>query len=205
MGETWTDILDFPAGMHISAVSLTVRDAVATRTNEFTFAQEVQVFPGQSMGLRVSFRSHDAETGSRLEAFLLKLRGSAGVFRFGDPFHSLPMGAGRGMPLVVEAVAGSQTLTTRGWQPNHPAQLLPGDYIQLGDRLYRVLDQVASDSTGRAELLVWPNLRETYPAGTTVKTVNPTGLFRLQNPERVFERVAGGERHSTSMDLTEAL
>ncbi|MBK1835003.1 hypothetical protein [Roseibacillus ishigakijimensis] len=205
MPQTWETILDFPEGICIAGVSITAREAVASRLNEFNFRQEVQVFPGQMLAMRVDFKTHESETGSRLEAFLLKLRGGAGVFRFGDPFHSLPMGRARGVPKVVTAIAGAQTFTTSGWQPNHPAQLLAGDYLQLGDRLYRVLDTVASDPSGNATLTVWPNLREDYAAETEVKLFNPTGLWRLASPESVFERQAAGQRHSTGMNLIEAL
>lgn len=205
MPQTWETILDFPAGIKIGGVQITAREAVGSRVSPLNFRQETQVFPGQILSMRVDFLNHDPEDGSRLETFLLKLRGGAGKFRFGDPFHSKPMGRARGVPKVIAAVAGSQTLTTSGWMPNHPAQLLAGDYLQLGERLYRVLDQVGSDAAGNATLTVWPNLRETYAANTPLKLFNPTGLWRLSSPENVFQRTAAGERHSTGMECMEAL
>lgn len=203
--QTWQQIQDFPAGIKILGVQITAREAVGSRTSPLNFRQEIQVFPGQILSMQVDFRNHDPDDGSRLEAFLLKLRGGAGRFRFGDPFHSQPMGKARGAPIVVSAVAGGQTLTTSNWMPNHPSQLLAGDYLQLGERLYRVLDDVASDASGNATLTVWPNLRGSYDAGTALKLRNPTGLWRLASPENVFQRQAVGQRHLTSMQCVEAL
>lgn len=202
---TWTEILDFPADICITDVSFTPEYAMAVRENEFNYKQEVQVFSGERITLQVSFRRHDPESAGRLESFLLKLRGSAGVFRFGDPYHSQPLGRAVGLPEVETAQAGSQTFTTTGWTPNVQAQLKQGDYIQIGDRLYRTLDDVHSDSSGAAEIKVFPSLRETYSVETPLILRNATGLFRLSNTPS-FSRTPIGQKHSAdTIDLKEAL
>ena len=96
---TWTEILDFPAGMCITDVAITAENSVGVRESPSSFRQEVQVFGGQRMSMRVSFQRQAPELGSELEAFFLKLRGRAGRFRFFDPYHTKPMGQGMGLPL----------------------------------------------------------------------------------------------------------
>lgn len=199
---TWKEILDFPAGVCITTVTITPEDAVGIRESAFSFRQEVQVFSGQRMSMQVNFLRQDPDKGSELEAFFLKLRGTAGRFRFFDPYHSQPMGQAIGNPVITSALAGEQTIQTSGWIPNVNFQLKPGDYIQLGENLHRVLDPVNSDANGEAILTLWPDLRETYEQGERVKLRNPTGLWRLTRPPS-FDRSPGGQQHVTSMECVE--
>lgn len=201
---TWTEIQDFPEGIGITEVSISIENAVGIRESGLNYHQEVQVFPGQRMRMRVSFKPMTPETGSKLEAFFLKLRGRAGTFRFFDPYHSKPMGQACGLPVVVSAQVGEQTLQTSGWEKAVPFQLRAGDYLQLGENLHRVLEDVNSNVQGEAELTVWPNLRETYAAGTSLRLHNPTGLWRLSR-DPSYQRTAVGQRHLTSMECVEAL
>lgn len=75
-------------------------------------------------------------------------------------------------------LSGLSQLVTSGWPASKYRLLLPGDYIQLGYRLYRNLDQVSSDSSGNATLNIWPSIRELVPAGTPLQFANTQGLFR---------------------------
>lgn len=106
-------------------------------------------------------------------AFLLETRQS-NVFLFGDPLASLPLGTGAGTPVVSGANQTGYTLSTSGWSGANA--LLPGDWLQIGNRLYRNLDTV---STSTATLNIWPQLRESPADGTPIITTNTQGLFRL--------------------------
>lgn len=200
---TWTEILDFPADIKITNVTITPEDAVGIRESPSSYRQEVQIFSGQRMRMSVEFREHDPETGSKLETFFLKLRGSAGVFRFFDPYHTKPMGQNMGLPQVNSGTAGNQTLTTTGWLPNVNFQLRAGDYIQIEDNYHRVLENVHSDESGEATLTVWPNLRASHAQGTMIRTINPTGLWRLAR-QPSFSRTPANQKHATSMECVEA-
>jgi hypothetical protein len=199
---TWTTPLDFPAGIRITDVSITPENSVGIRESPSSFRQEVQVFGGQRMRMRVSFKEEGPELGSRLETFFLKLRGSAGVFRFFDPYHSVPMGQAMGLPIVVSATAGQQTVTTSGWLPNVNFQLRAGDYIQIEDNLHRVLDDAHSDGDGEATLTLWPDLRASHAPGESIKLINPTGLWRLAR-DPSFDRRPENQKHVTSMECVE--
>jgi hypothetical protein len=59
--------------------------------------------------------------------------------------------------------------------------LEPGDFIQIGFRLYRNLDIAAS---GSSTLNIWPQIRESPADGDTIITHNTQGLFRLKSNTR---------------------
>jgi hypothetical protein len=114
-------------------------------------------------------------------SFLMQLRGMANAFQIGDPFQPLPRGSGSGAPMVDNTVAGgnppgSETLGTKGWTPNAQGVLLQGDWIQVGYRLYRALDNVNADGSGKALIPIWPTLRETPTSnGSSAGWLNATG------------------------------
>lgn len=202
---TWETIQDFPAGIQIGNVQISASNATGMRSSPFSYAQEVQVFSGQAMAMHVDFLPHDAEQGMLLEAFLLSLRGMAGVFRFFDPYHSKPEGLALGAPVLSStATAGGQTIDTQGWTPNVAGQLKAGDYLQIGDRLYRTLADASSDANGKATLSVWPDAREAHAAGTRIIVRNATGLWRLANPTVVYGRRTD-RKHLTELRCIEAL
>lgn len=112
-------------------------------------------------------------------AFILALRGQLNCFQLGDPKAVTPKGLAIGTPLVAGANQTGYTLTTRGWAENITGLLLPGDYLQVGYRLYRVTTSINSDGSGNAVIPVWPNIRDLPADGTNVVTRNCHGLFRL--------------------------
>ncbi len=61
-----------------------------------------------------------------------------------------------------------------------PSILLPGDFIQIGYRLYKVLSAANCDGDGNATLSIWPPLRDLPADGTAIQTRNCKGLFRLK-------------------------
>ncbi|MBB6144710.1 hypothetical protein HNQ77_002666 [Silvibacterium bohemicum] len=110
----------------------------------------------------------------------------------GDPLYVTPQGNPSGTPVANTDggtgfnTAGTTTLYTRGWTPNRFRLLLPGDAIQVGFRLHRVLDQVNSDGAGDAAISIWPSLRETPADASQIILKNPQGLFRLANNKRTW-------------------
>jgi hypothetical protein len=82
-------------------------------------------------------------------------------------------------PNLVQSLPGTQIASKVGL-------LLPGDYLQVGYRLHRVLDIVNSDSSGNAVISVWPSLREVPAASAPIILNNPMGLFRLATNKRTW-------------------
>jgi hypothetical protein len=118
----------------------------------------------------------------------MQLQGMSNAFLLGDPLKTTPRGNPQGAPTVDTSItmpAGGSTLHTFGWVANVSGVLLAGDYIQVGFRLYRVLDTVNVDGSGKAAIAIWPSLRE-VPSGA-VTTSNTQGLFRLATNDQSWD------------------
>jgi len=96
-------------------------------------------------------------------AWLLGLQGVAGVFQIGDPLGAQPLGTGAGAPVVSGAGQTGTVLNTLGWTGANA--LLPGDYLQIGYRLYRNLGIVGP---GAQALSIWPQIRESPLDGAVI-------------------------------------
>jgi hypothetical protein len=111
------------------------------------------------------------------------------AFQLGDPLGAVPQGHVQGSPVVdgsIPVVAGGNTLFTKGWTPSQINLLLAFDYVQIGFRLYTVLDTVISDASGKAAISIWPSLREVPLDGQQVVTTNCSGIFRLSKNSVVW-------------------
>ena len=204
--KTYEETQDFPAGIPIERAEITALNVTGTRIGSGSLRQETQVFSGQMMKMMIKLLPMNPDTAGKLEAFLLSLRGTAGVFRFGDPWHSKPRGYARGdAELSGPASGGDQTISTDGWLPNVTHQLKAGDYMQIGDWLHRALADVHSDASGNADIKIWPDLRKDYAANEKIILLNPRSLWRLADPELIYERQAAGQLHSTGFECIEAL
>ena len=61
--------------------------------------------------------------------------------------------------------------------------LLPGDHIEVDERLYMVTNRVTADSSGVAEVRIWPRLRTVPASFSEIVLEDPTGPFRLAERE----------------------
>jgi hypothetical protein len=146
-----------------------------------SFAYQSQVFDWQqSMWAgQVSFPPMARYAADMWSAFILECRGQANAFMMGDPKAVLPKGPALGTPVVSGAGQTGYSLVTRGWAPGVVSILLPGDFIQVGNRLYKILVPANTDANGNSTLTVWPNLRDLPADAVTVQTRACKGLFRL--------------------------
>jgi hypothetical protein len=163
-------------------------DAVAIVTSPFTGQTQAQVWPGadQWTGTITLPPLTQCEADEWI-AFLGELRGMANCFFLGFPLKRTSRGNPSGVPLVDGTnIAGGSTLNTRGWGANAFRLLLPGDGIQVGTRLHKVINPVNSDANGKATISIWPSLREQPNDGQQVIINNPQGLFRLASNKRTW-------------------
>lgn len=167
-------------------------DAVAVVTSPFTGQTQAQQWPGADMWSgTLTLPPLTQYQADEWTSFLMELRGMANCFMLGDPFKPTPRGFVRGIPTANTPnsgvnVVGSPTLATQGWTPNQFALLLPGDYVQVGNRLHRVLDTVNSDGSGLATFQIWPSLREQPANNSTIVLNHPKGLMRLAQNKRTW-------------------
>ena len=178
------NIVAMPASPVPKSIEFTAQDTVAVSTSPFTGQQQVQDWQASWLEASVSMPPMTYHQALPWIAFMLELRGQACAFQIGDPHSLVPQGSAAGTPLVNSAGQTGYLLTTKGWTANAQNVLLPGDWVQLGYRLYRNLDPVNTDASGNATLTLWPQIRES-PADATPLTLNATtGLFRLAGNQR---------------------
>jgi len=145
----------------------------------YTFAASsaITVVPGTTYQLQATIDATQV-TGGVLPAIEIQNTALSGGY------YNLYQTAGVIGQVGGANVPGTRTLQTTGWEGSESGLLLPGDYIQLGYRLYRICSAVNSDDDGNATLNIWPSLREQPPDGTTFIFDSPVGLFRLADNRR---------------------
>lgn len=180
LGNT-VSVVSLPASPSFQSLDWSANTSVAVVTSVFTGQVQTQQWPGSEV--RSGTATLPPMTSAQAKpwkAALLQLQGMSNAFQLGDPLGATPQGHVQGAPVAdssVPMVAGGQTLYAAGWTSSQINLLLPGDYVQVGYRLYTVLDTVISDGSGKAAINVWPSLRE-VPTGQIV-TNSALGLFRL--------------------------
>lgn len=112
-------------------------------------------------------------------AFFLKLNGLEGTFWLPPTVDGTASGVATGTPLVNGASQTGQSLITDGWTISQTGILKAGDWIQVGNYLYRILNDANSDGSGNATFDIWPDLRSSPLDNDSIIVTNPKGLFRL--------------------------
>jgi len=168
-----------PATVEYSAI-----DTVAVSVSPFTGQQQTQDWQASFMEASVSMPTLTHSQAQEWIAFLMSLRGQAKIFQLGDPLAVSPRGSGLGTPLVDGAGQKGYSIALKGWTPGAVGVLLPGDWIQIGYRIYRSLAIATADGAGKLVLSIWPQLREPPADGDAVTLNNTKGLWRLKTNER---------------------
>jgi len=160
------------------------QEVVASNASPFTGQTQTYDWAQSWWEGQVSFPPMDRQSFDYWNSFIALCRGPLNVFQMGDPKAQKAKGLvnqNPGTPLVNGANQTGYSLTARGFPVSINRLFLPGDYIQIGYRLYTVDDVVNSDSAGDAVLPVWPPIRDLPADGTAIVTHNCKGLFRLKN------------------------
>tara|TARA_R110000822_G_scaffold54962_1_gene140179 strand:+ start:67 stop:654 length:588 start_codon:yes stop_codon:yes gene_type:complete len=162
-----------PDPFNLSRLSLTGVSAVSRNTSPFTLQTQQYNHAGQawlgSVDCPPMVRA-DAET---MLAFLLSAQ--RGTFYFQDYANTAPRGAISGTLEVTSATANSSTLTYSGTTSG--TQFALGDWLQISTSLYKVIQL-----NGVGNVDVFPVLRKSYAATTSIVKTNAKGVFRLAQP-----------------------
>jgi hypothetical protein len=196
-GNTYT-LIPLPAAPCFSDMQFSLEDSIATVISPYNPNQiQTQEWLGaDGWSAQVMLPPLDYISATAWRAFLADCRGMLNVFQVGDqsfrriqsPNHALLTG---NLPVVDGSSTSNnpiaaKLLYTKGWIPNQIRLLMPGDYFQVGYRLYMVTGQapVNSDADGKAQISVFPSLRDTPPDATPLVLENPVGLFRMAKNKR---------------------
>jgi len=171
--------LNTPQSIGIENITLRQVNAVSVSRSPFTYDEQVFQYEGQRWEVDVTVATSLRDLAEPWVAFLSALQGQKGTFRLGDPNGVEPRGVASGSPVVDGSNQSGDTLDIKGATGSVTGWLLAGDYIQVGNRLYKVLEDVDTNSDGTASLIVWPNVRFDTDDGIQVITSNTKGLFRL--------------------------
>jgi hypothetical protein len=173
-----------------ASVEFSISDAVSIVSSPYTLQTQAQAWIGADMWSGTVTLPPLSQTQADVWiSALMECRGMMNAVQIGDPMKARPRGNPSGTPTCPSTPVdtfGSPSLHTVGWVSGKVGLLLPGDYLQVGYRLHRVLDIVNSDSSGNATINVWPSLREVPAASAPIILNNSMGLFRLATNKRTW-------------------
>lgn len=175
--------LTTPEDIGLSQINLRASNTVAMSESPFTYAQQVHVHSGKRWEASVSVTPAIRQYSEAWVAFLLSLRGRLGTFYLGDPNGATPRGAASNqsdtLTVGTQTAIGGDQIVISG-ATTATGYFLPGDYIQVGNQLFKVL-AAADSSASSVTVDVWPDVRSVISAGTSVVYNDAKGLFRLAN------------------------
>jgi len=173
--------LSTPEDIGLAQINLRAANATAVAESPFTYAQQVHAHAGQRWEASVSVTPALRQYSEPWVAFLLSLKGRVGTFYLGDPAGATPRGAAKDnsdtLTIGTQTAVGDTQLVISG-ATTATGYFLPGDYIQVGSQLFKVLAS-ADSSASSVTVDVWPDVRSVQSVGTSVVSTNAKGLFRL--------------------------
>lgn len=185
--------LNLPTVSGIQSIQIIARNTIAVTTSPYTYKQQILKHSGARWEADITLAPMQRADADEWNAFLTSLNGQYGTFLLGDPLAATPRGSAGvtpGTPLVNGAAQTGNILAIDGCPNSVTGYLKAGDYIQLGSasstRLYRVLADVNTNSSGEASIDIWPDLRESPSDNAAVTVTNTKGLFRLSSNESAF-------------------
>lgn len=212
--ETFLDasVIPMPSSPGMRNITLIQSDSVGENESPFTKQAQEQRWAGADWWMaKIQWPPMRLDEFSAWEAWLGALRGKANVFRMGNPLRTAPRGSGSISGTSASCVAsssenqaGATYIYTQGWTASAAGVLLPGDYIQIGERLHFVagVSSVDADSSGDATIEIWPSLRESA-SGVALKLTNCTGMWRLGSNDRQYSADVA-RLFGLSLDVKEA-
>jgi hypothetical protein len=125
-----------------------------------------------------------------LSAWITSLRGQEGTFTIFDPDRKMPTGVAttaNSIPKIKGASQVGRTLTTDGWQLSTVGILDAGDYIQIDDQYFMIMESVDSDVNGEAIINVEPALRSSPINNRSIIIENPVLIARMVEKNQSWE------------------
>lgn len=197
--------LTVPANLAQARISLSQMNNVSYSMSPITYQGQAQALDGEGWVLEVSLASLVREDAAPWIGFLTALRGKLGTFMFGDINCATPLGDAGGTPLVKGANQTGHILETDGWTHSMTGIMKAGDYFQIGQRLYMVVKDSDSDSSGNATLDIWPALRSSPADNAPIITENAKGLFKLTDSTTPIYTIGPNKAYQIGFSAVEPL
>lgn len=191
-----------PTSGGYARIEFRASNVVGVSTSPFTFQQQLVRHQGARWEADVTVAEMERPAAEEWIAALTSLRGAWGTFRLADPGGATPRGTWAGTPLVKGSGQTGETLLVDGFSAG--ATVKAGDYLQIGDRLYKVLID-ATAVGGEITLDIWPRLRESPADNAVITTSSAKGLFRLSGNQNGWSLEGAGLRYSIAFGAVEAI
>lgn len=176
--------MSFPTGFSYKSWTMAGTCVVARNISPQSLKEQLYQHSGERWRVAFSYAPLKPEYARKLMAFLMALRGGTGTFQWGDTVLSTPSGNAGGTPVVNGASQTGTALATTGWAPSITGIMKAGDFFQVGNSYFLVLQDVNSDGSGQATLDIFPRIRTSPSNGASIITTNPKMLLRLEEPEQ---------------------
>lgn len=181
--------LSLPQTNAIRSIELRTINAVAYSRSPFTFSGQVHAYAGQMWQADVTLKPMRRSDAEEWISWLVSLKGQFGTFYLGDPLACTPRGSARDADTITVdgATTSGNTIDIQSAPVSTTNYLKAGDYLQIGTgtsrQLFKVLQNVSTDSSGTATVDVWPNVRTSIADNASVTVQSTQGLFRLASNE----------------------
>lgn len=171
--------LAFPTATGIREIEWVGENSVASTESPWSKKLKVYDNSGKRWLVNIELPAMEVENARIWRAWLLSLNGMEGTFWLSPTLDATARGVATGTPLVNGASQTGQSLITDGWTAGQTGILKAGDWFQLGNYLYQVLQDANSDGSGNATFDIWPNLRAAPGDNDALTVTSAKGLFRL--------------------------
>lgn len=163
---------------------------------------QITQWPGEWWEIDASYRLFKTRADAEaIITFLLACRGISGTFLAGpEKLARTAQGTASGVTVNGAGQSGT-TLNLSG-----SGTIKAGDYLQLGSgassRLHKFLQDAGSVAATHE---IWPRLRESPSAGSSVVLSNPKGVFRLSAANQTEWNVDLVQMYGISFKAMEAI
>jgi len=188
--------LDIPNTTSFSQINMMAKSTVGLTTSPFTNTQQVYKWSGEYWEADIRTKPMKREDAEYWISFMLKLKGVYGTFLVNpDVLGNTARGScstSAGTPVVNGVhTAQSNTLNISGAPASATNYFKAGDYFSIGTgsstRLFKVLDDTNSDSSGELVVNIFPQLRTALSGSESITVSNPKGKFRLASNEMQWQ------------------
>lgn len=154
-----------------------------SHSSPFNGATQTLEMPGARWAGKMNFNNLTDAKSRLMQSFLMKMRGGANRFYFGDPMYNGALGIATGTPVVAGGSQVGSVLETSGWTISQTGIVKAGDYISYdtseGRQLHMITADANSDGSGLAALSIESPIRTSPTDGQTIIVVDPTCQMRI--------------------------
>lgn len=174
--------LSLPSSPAPREITWIAQSAVGRSESPFTLTRQTYDYGSSRLRAIVSIPPMTRSKANDWLAFFAKIRG--GEFYLGDSSRADVTTSET--PRVKTQASSGSTLSTELWTPSTSNLLAPGDWFDVvasnGKKcLFQCLEAVASDGSGEATISIFPNVRTTIAAATSLNFASPQGVFVIDD------------------------